>query len=181
MSVLNWVKLNLCLSKNQVQKACKRKVQELFSIRALSWGQVDDVGQILLSVTLVWISVELLWIYTDVAEKKTCPVSFPSSMTVLLNPGLHLRPASSYELPDFTTMPAGISLLICQCLVQRISRRLHGYMDTPRKKAAQEVPCIFWVHSFSKQIQMALPMPQKKSAAPRKLEFNVLHLKPRVF
>lgn len=66
----NWAKLNLCLSKNQVQKAYKRNISKLFSIRALSWGQVDDVGQILLSVTLVWISVELLWIYTDVAEKK---------------------------------------------------------------------------------------------------------------
>lgn len=109
----NWVKLNSCLSKNQVQKVCKRKVKELFSIQALSWGQVDDDGQILLSVTLVWISVELLWIYTNVDEKKTRPVNFPSSVTVLLSPGLHLRPDSSYELPDFSRMPAGISLLIC--------------------------------------------------------------------
>lgn len=97
-------------------KGLQELVSELLPIRALSWGQVDDVGQILLSVTLVWISVELLWIYTDVAEKKTCPVSSPSSVTILLNPGIHLRSASSYELPDFTAMPAGTSLLIRHCL-----------------------------------------------------------------
>lgn len=156
----NWVKLNLCLSKNHVQKACKRKVRELFSIRALSWGQVDDVGQILLSVTLVWISVELVWIYTDVAEKKTCPLSFLSSVTALLNPGLHLRPASSYELPDFTMMPAGISLLIWQCLVQSFP---DGFMDTPRKKSSSRGT----LHILSAVIQQTGP--NGSASAPEKI------------
>lgn len=146
----NWIHI----FENSMQKACKRKASDSFLIWALSWGQVDDVGQILLSVTLVWISVVLLWIYTDVAEKKTCPVSFPSSVTILLNLGLHLRSAASYKLPYFTTMPAGISLLICQCLAQKISRQLQRYFQLSEKKkkeeekAAQELPRLFWVQSF---------------------------------
>lgn len=163
-----------------MQKAYKRNVSELFSIWALSWGQVDDVGQILLSVTLVWISVELLWIYTDVAEKKTCPVSFLSSVTVLLNPGLHLRPASSYKLPDHHNARWHLSADLPVFSSEDFQAASWILLE---KKEAQEVPCIFWVQSFSKQVQMALPVPQKKHvpATPWKLEFNVLHLKRRVF